>query len=204
MRRAVAALLAAVAAGGTAFAALGLPAESGVAVVVATREVPVGAVLAAGDVVVELVPPEVVPASVLADPAAAVGRPVAAVLAEGEVLTAHDVGTGSVLRGQPPGSVAVWLPVPDAAVAEALSGGDRVDVHSPVDGRRVVQDVLVLAARTGGSGSAGLIGTTGLAEDGGAWLALSPDQSTALAAARGADPAGGALLLALHPSPGTG
>lgn len=159
--------------------------------------------LSAGDVTLRQLPPDALPSSAVAQPAQVVGRPVASVLSQGEVLTAHDVGTGSVLQGQPAGSVAVWLPVPDAAVAEALSAGERVDVHSPVDGRRVVEDVLVLAVRSGASGSSGLIGTTSLArESGGSWLALTPDQSTALAAARGADPAGGALLLALHPSPG--
>lgn len=201
----LAALLAAVAVGGTAYAALGRPREGGVPVVVATREVPVGAVLASGDVTVRQLPPGAVPSAVVGDPADAVGRPVAAVLSEGEALTVHDVGTASLLQGQPAGSVAVWLPVPDTAVAEALSAGDRVDVHSPVDGRRVVEDVLVLAVRSGGSGGSGppgLMGAAALArEGGGVWLALSKDRSTELAAARGADPAGGALLLALHRSP---
>lgn len=196
-------MLAALAVGGTAYAALGGPPQGAVTVVVATRQVPVGAVLSSGDVSLAQLPPGAVPAAAVGRASEVVGRPVSAVLSEGEVLTVHDVGAASVLEGQPPGSLAVWLPVPDAAVAEALSAGDRVDVHSPVDGRRVVEDVLVLAVRSRSSGSSSLIGTTGPARDGGgAWLALSPDGSTALAAARGADPAGGALLLALHPSPG--
>jgi len=189
----------------TAYAAGGHPPDGGVPVVVAARELPVGSVVAAGDVEVRRVPGEVAPSSVVTDPGRVVGRPVAAVLTEGEVMTEHDVRTGSALRGQPSGTVAVWLPVPDAAVAEALSAGDRVDVHSPVDGRRVVEDVLVLAVRSGAAaaGSGSLIGATSLAQDaGGAWLALSSSQSTDLAAARGADPASGALLLALHPPPG--
>jgi Flp pilus assembly protein CpaB len=172
-------------------------------VVVASRQLPVGAVLAHDDIEVRQLPADAVPSTAVSDPAEVVGRPVSAVITEREVLTAHDVRTGSVLQGQPEGTVAVWLPVSDAAVAEALSPGDRVDVHSPVDGRRVAQDVLVLAVRTAPSGSTGLIGSGGLAGGaGGAWLALSPQHSTQLAAARGADPAGAALLLALHPAPG--
>lgn len=203
LRRGLAAVLAAVAAGGTAYVALVRPVEDGAPVLVATREMPVGAVLSADDVTVEQRPTGTTPASALRDPAEAVGLPVSAVLVQGEVLTDHDVRTVSVLQGQPSGSVAVWLPVPEAAVAEALSAGDRVDVHSPVDGRAVVEDVLVVAVRPGGTGrdGAGLIGTTGLSSDGGgAWLALSRGEAEALAAARGADPAGGALLLALHPA----
>ncbi len=196
-------MLAATALGTTAWVSLARPTEGGVPVLVATRQVPVGAVLAAGDVAVRDLPAGAVPARALGDPAQAVGRPVAAVLAEGEPLTAHDVGTGSLLEGQPAGSVAVWLPVPDAAVAEALSAGDRVDVHSPVDGSRVVGPVLVVAVRAARPGSSGLMGGTGLSDGGGgAWLALSPEDATALAGARGADPAGGALLLALHAAPG--
>lgn len=198
-------MLAAVAVGGTAYAALGRPPDGGVPVVVATREVPVGAVLSSGDVAVRQLPPAAVPPTALDDPAQVVGRPVAAVLSEGEALTPHDVRTGSLLVGQPRGSVAVWLPLPDPAVAEALSAGDRVDVHSPVDGRRVVEDALVLAVRAGASGPGGLIGTTSLSrEGGGAWLALSPERSAAMAAARGADPAGAALLLAVRRAPGPG
>lgn len=203
MRRLAAALLAAVAVGTTAWVALARPAPDGVPVLVATREVPVGAVLAEGDVAVRTLPPAAVPAGALGDAAQAVGLPVAAVLAEGEPLTGADVRTASLLVGQPAGSVAVWLPVPDAAVAEALSAGDRVDVHSPVDGRRVVGPVLVVAVRAAAGGGAGLIGGTGTAEaGGGVWLALSGEEASALAGARGADPAGGALLLALHPAAG--
>lgn len=189
--------------GTTAWVALSRPTDGGVPVLVATREVPVGAVLSDGDVTVRDLPADAVATGALADPAQAVGRPVAALLAEGEPLTAHDVRTGSLLVGQPPGIVAVWLPLPDAAVAEALSAGDRVDVHSPVDGRRVAGPVLVVAVRSAGSGPAGLMGGARLSDGGGgAWLALSPEEATALAGARGADPAGGALLLAVHPVPG--
>lgn len=197
-------MLAAVAVGGSAYAALARPAEGGTLVLVATRDVPVGTVLTSGDVTVEPRQPGTTPAAALRDPAEAVGLPAAAVLTPGEVLTGHDVRTGSLLEGQPSGSVAVWLPVPEVAVAEALTAGDRVDVHSPVDGRAVVEDVLVVAVRSVGDGPAGtggLIGPTGSSLDaGGAWLALSGGQATALAAARGADPAGAALLLALHPT----
>ena len=204
MRRALAAVLAALAVGGGTWAALARPAEGETAVVVATRQLPVGAVLAAADVTTRRLPADAVPVAALSDPGKVVGRPAAAVLTEGEVLTAADVGTTSLLGGQPADHVAVWLPLPEPAVAEAVSAGDRVDAPSPVDGRPVVEDVLVLAVRDGSSrsGTVALVGGgPGPARTGGAWLALGPEQSTALAAARGADPAGGTLLVALRAAP---
>lgn len=192
-------MLAALAVGGATAAARARPVPDGVPVLVATGALPVGSVLATGDVTLREVPDDLVPTGALTGVDEAVGRPVAAVLAEGEVLTAHDLGTPSLLVGQPEGQLAVWLPVPDPAVAGALEAGDRVDVHSPVDGSRVVPAALVLATRAGvGATGPSVLTGAGDAAAGGVWLALTPEQVTALAAVRGADPAGGALLLALH------
>lgn len=204
-RRALAALLAAAAVGLTSYLALDRPTADGVPVLVATATVPVGAVVSADDVEVRRVPAAAVPEGALEGPAAAVGLPAAAVLSVGEVLTSHDVRTGSLLAGRAEGELAVWLPLPDPQVAAALSAGDVVDVRSPVDGRLVVASVRVLAAPAPGAGAdAGLVraaaGAAGPAGGHGAWLAVSPEQSGALAAARGADPAGTGLLVALHPA----
>lgn len=204
LRRALSALLVCVAVAGLGYAVQARAAPGDLAVLVATRQLPVGSVVAAGDVDVRQLPAGAVPGTAVTDPAAVVGRPVAAVLSEGEVLTVHDVRAGSTLAGQPAGSVAVWLPVPDPAVARALSAGDRIDVLSPVDGAAVVTEVLVVGASTGegaGSSSGLLGGGAGGREPGGVWLALSPDEAGAVAAARGADPAGAALLLAVHAAP---
>lgn len=206
LRRIAAALLLATV---VALLARGLLADTptdGEPVLVARREVPIGALLTAGDVELRPMPAQLVPEGAVTDPSTALGMPVSAVLTPGQVVTAHAVRTGSLLRGQPGGTSAMWLPLPDLAVAQGLSAGDRVDVHSPVDGAPVVLEVLVVAARSpgpGGSGPAGLMGGSGGAREApGVWLAVSAEQARALAAARGADPAGGALLLAIHPSPG--
>lgn len=184
---------------------LGQQAGDGAAVLVATRQLAVGDLVTSGDVEVRHVSPDVVPVGALTLADDAVGLPAATVLSPGEVLTGHDVRTGSLLAGRPGDELAVWLPVPDSAVADALSGGDRVDVLSPVDGALVVGAVEVLAARHAGAvGGSGLLGsasaasTSGASGPSGVWLAVSPEQSAALAAARGADPAGAGLLLALH------
>ena len=206
-RRVLAAALAALAVGLTAYLALDRGPGDGVPVLVAAREVPVGSVLSAGDVEVRHVPTGVLPDGALERPQEAVGLAAAAVLSAGEVLTPHDVRTGSLLAGGAEGEVAVWLPLPDAQVAAALSPGDLVDVRSPVDGSLVVSSVRVLATPSAnpGTGSGLVRAAAGGAEPSGgrgAWLAVSPEQSGALAAARGADPAGTGLLVALHPAPG--
>lgn len=176
-----------------------------VPVLVATGQVAVGSVLSPADVEVRRVPTSVVPAGALTRPDDAVGLPATAVLSTGEVLTTHDVRTGSLLAGGAEGELAVWLPLPDDQVAAALSPGDRVDVRSPVDGGLVVSSVRVLAAPAAGAGAgSGLVRAAtgpGPSDGRGAWLAVSPEQSGALAAARGADPAGAGLMLALHPAP---
>ncbi|MFK5645362.1 hypothetical protein ACI3ET_02425 [Ornithinimicrobium sp. LYQ121] len=202
-RRVAAALLAAVVVAGLTRLTVARPAPGTTPVVVATGEVGVGSELTAGVLGVLHLPVDAVPLHALTRVEEAVGHRASTVLSTGEVLTRHDLGTASLLSGQPPDLVAVWLPLPDGALVVALTAGDRVDLHSPVDGRPVVEDALVLRVDTGRGpppGAGGVGGLVGGGADGpaGVWLALDSGDAVALAAARGADPSGAALLVALR------
>lgn len=154
---------------------------------VAVRELPAGHLLSAGDVQVRAVPTAAVPAGALTGTVAALDRTLVSPLARGEVLTALDLRTSALLRGSVAGTVAVFLPLSEPAVAASVEAADRVDVHSPVDGSVVVSRALVLRA----------VGD----ERPGLWLAVDATGARALAAARGADPVGASLQVALHPQP---
>lgn len=186
----LAAALAALTAGGTAYAALDRPAADAVPVLVAARELPVGHRLTAGDVQVRDLPAQAVPTGALTDSGTVLDGRVVAPLAEGEPVTSLDLRTSALLAGQPAGTLAVFLPLAEPAVAAALGAADRVDVHSPVDGSVVVDGALVLRTDAG--------------EPPGVWLAVDPAGARALAAARGADPVGTALQVALRPRSAAG
>lgn len=204
MRRVVAALLAAAAVLGVGRLAVARPVAGSVPVVVALTQVPAGTPLTAAVVQVRHLPGDLIPEGAMAELEGVVGRPAASVLAPGEVLTAHDVGTTALLAGQAPTIRAVFVPVPEQHVLAALRAGDRVDLHSPVDGSVVADDVPVLAVNAGGGARWSPVGGAAAAGSnpgsGGVWLAAETSTAVELAAARGADPAGGALLVALRPS----
>lgn len=183
----LAAALAALTAGGTAYLALNRAADDAVPALVAVRALPVGHLLGDGDLQVRGLPAPAVPVGALTQVETAVDRTVVAPLAEGEVLTTVDVRTAALLTGLVEGTVAVFLPLSEPAVAASVQAADLVDVHSPVDGSVVVPRALVL--RSGGGEQPGL------------WLGVDRTGAQALAAARGADPAGAALQVALHPQP---
>jgi hypothetical protein len=206
-RRVLAALLAALVVAGLTRVAVARPAPGSVPVVVATDQVAVGSVLTAGLLEVRHLPRGSVPEGALSRVEDAVDQHASTVLSSGEVLTRHDLSIVALLDGQPPGTVAVWLPLPDGAVAAALSAGARVDLHSPVDGQVVVADTLVLSVQPGRGPPAGVAGVGGVVAGGagppggepvGMWVALDPGAAVAVAAARGADPSGAPLLVALR------
>lgn len=163
---------------------LNRPEPDDVPVLVATRTLPVGATVGDDDVAVELLPPRAVPSAALVDPQQALDQVVGAPVVQGAILTEVDLRTSALLEGMPSGTVAVFVPLQDAAVPGASTPGDLVDVHSPVDGSLVAEQVRVLRATTG--------------ETPGLWLAVDAATSRSLATARGADPLGAALLVALH------
>jgi Flp pilus assembly protein CpaB len=117
---------------------------AGTAVVVLTRDLPVGAVLRDADLAVssQLEPPD----GALTDPAPAVGRTLAGAVRRGEMLT--DVRLVDPIGPQPgPGRVAVPIRPADATVVELLRPGMHVAVVSVTeDGAAavLVPDAVVL------------------------------------------------------------
>lgn len=186
-RRTLAAALAALTAGGTAYLVLDRPSADAVPVLVAVRELPVGHRLTDGDVHVQDRPARAVPVGAVTRTEAALDRTVVAPLAQGETVTVLDLRTSALLAGLADGTVAVFLPLSEPAVAASVEAADLVDVHSPVDGSVVVARALVLRAGEG--------------ERPGVWLAVDRTGAQALAAARGADPVGASLQVALHAQP---
>ncbi|WP_083652720.1 MULTISPECIES: SAF domain-containing protein [Serinicoccus] len=186
LRRWLAAALAAITVGGSLHLVLTRPQPDEVPVVVAARQLAVGTTLSARDTELRHVPPDLLPEGFLSA-APEVGASLAVPVQAGEVLTTADLRTSALLDGLE-GEVAVWLPVTDAAVATATVAGDRIDVHSPVDGDRVARGALVLRPGTG--------------EEPGLWVAVDEGTAGDLAAARGADPLGAALLVAVRATGG--
>jgi Flp pilus assembly protein CpaB len=128
------------------------PAPASVALTVAGRDLPAGAVLAAGDLTRVRVPPGAVPAGLADRPT---GRVLASGVRRGEPITDARL-VGPELTAGHPGLVAVPVRLPDAAMAALLRVGDRVELLAtdPQDGSTTVPapDALVLALPAAGEG----------------------------------------------------
>ncbi len=157
-RRLLAALLTAVAVA-TGLHAVAAEPPTQVPVLVAARDLPSGAVLSRTDVRTVGFSPASVPEGAVTDPA---GRTLAAPLRAGEPVTDVRLVGPSLTEGYP-GLTAVPVRLPDAAMADLLTVGDRVDLVSADpqgSGATVVAtDVPVLALPAGD----GQVGATGLA-----------------------------------------
>jgi Flp pilus assembly protein CpaB len=158
-RRLLAALLTAVAVATGLHAATASP-PAAVRVLVAARDLPSGTVLDPGDLRTAAFAPGSVPDGAVAG---AAGRTLAAPLRAGEPVT--DVRlVGPALTEGYPGLSAVPVRLPDAAMADLLAVGDRVDLVSadPQGGAATVvaSDVPVLALPAG-EGQVGATGLTG-------------------------------------------
>ncbi|NYI99779.1 Flp pilus assembly protein CpaB [Nocardioides thalensis] len=134
------------------------PPPETVEVLVASRDLPAGAVLTEGDLRVTEVGPDSVPASVVDAP---VGATLAAPLREGEAVT--DVRlVGPQLVEAAPGTTAVPVRFSDAAQAALLEVGDRVDVLATDPQERVTTTVsygaVVLAVPATDDGHGALAG----------------------------------------------
>ena len=127
-----------------------VPAPAVVPVAVAAVDLPAGNVLTGPDMAVSRIPPEVVPAGVVADPDLLRGRTLAAGVRAGEPLTDVRLVGAGLTALLPEGQVAAPVRLADLAVAELVRTGDRVDVlatRPDAPGAEVVADgVLVLAA----------------------------------------------------------
>ncbi|NIZ90890.1 SAF domain-containing protein, partial [Kineococcus rubinsiae] len=147
-----------------AVATLAPPAPRTAPLLVAARDLPAGAPVAAGDVRAVRWPAGRLPDGVLHSlpPGAVLGSP----LRRGEPLTdARTAGPG-VLTGQPPGTLAALVDVGSTAGLTGLAPGARVDVlartDDPITGaasgaERLAADVVVLAVPLA-AGPEGLLG----------------------------------------------
>ena len=164
------------------------PAPS-VAVLAAARDVAGGARLGSGDIRTLRLPPSAVPAGALVDPAAAVGRVLAAPVRANEPLTDLRLLGSALLRGSSGALVAVPVRFADAQAVRLLRAGDVVDVVAaaaldpsgtgPVAAHVVAERARVLAVPAPAE-SAGL-------QDGAlVVLALEPEVATRVAAAAAA------------------
>jgi pilus assembly protein CpaB len=123
---------------------------SAVPATVAVADLPPGAVLTPSDLAVARFPAALVPAGVVADPAALSGRVLAGGVRAGEPITDVRLVGAGLTALLPEGQVAAPVRLADLAVAALVRTGDHVDVlATPADARTaevVVASALVLAA----------------------------------------------------------
>ncbi|MGW0005809.1 SAF domain-containing protein [Nocardia grenadensis] len=108
----------------------GDPAHARISIVVATRDLPPGHLLAAADLRLAAYPPDATPDGAAADPAPLLGAVLTAALRAGEVLTdVRVVGPrlAEAATGRPDARI-VPVRLADSAITEILRAGDRVDV----------------------------------------------------------------------------
>lgn len=143
--------------------AVAAPPPETVAVTVAARDLPAGAVLAASDLATVDLPPDTLPADLLSDPT---GRTLAGPVSQGEPLTGVRVVGASLAQEALVGTDRLALPVrlPDAGAVGLLRVGDRIDLVATdpqgATSEVVAQGVPVLAL-PGPDTSAGAAGPAG-------------------------------------------
>ncbi len=123
---------------------VGRPVPTGVATVVALRGLPAGHVLTDSDLVVALRPGPERPESALGSAAEVVGRRLSVAVPARDVLTRERLLGGSLLAGQPRGTVAMSVPVLDDGGGTARPGA-HVDLYAMGTGERVADGVVVLS-----------------------------------------------------------
>jgi Flp pilus assembly protein CpaB len=167
-------------------------------VIVATRTLGAGAVLTPGSVRIARWPAALAPQGALTSAAAVIGRRIASPVGAGEVLTGARVSGSGVLQGQPAGTVAVHVPLADAAATAMVSPGDTVDLVGP-DGV-LARAVRVLSVDGTPGAAGGLMGSGSTGTDGGTGVVVGVDESEAALLARAPADAMGqpALMLVLR------
>ncbi|WP_084487664.1 SAF domain-containing protein [Nocardia sienata] len=129
----------------------GDPAHARISVVVASRDLPPGHLLAAADLRLASYPPDATPEGAATDPAPLLGSVLTAALRTGEVLTdVRVVGPrlAAAATGRPDARI-VPVRLADTAITEILRAGDRVDVvaagnEDPALARTLAVDAAVV------------------------------------------------------------
>lgn len=131
-------------------------------VVVAARDLPAGAVLAAGDLRETSFAPGSVPPRAALDPAEVAGEQLASPVRAGEPITDVRVH-GAGLVESAPGRATLPVRFPDAGMVDLLRVGDVIDVWATDprgrSSRRITAGSVVLAVPPSGSGTGSGTGT---------------------------------------------
>lgn len=173
-------------------------ADPGTSTVVMAHDLPLGSTLTSVDLRLERRPTEQRPAGAFQDAAAAVGQVLSGPVLAGEIVTPARFRGAGQLAGLPPGSVAVSLPLSDPTLLGSLRPADTVSVLAAGSGAPLAAAARVLATdvpRSGGLASSG--GTSGHLV-----LAVTAEESRALAAALGAAGNGAGFLVAVRAGTG--
>ncbi|GAA4626019.1 hypothetical protein GCM10023113_21340 [Cellulomonas oligotrophica] len=173
-------------AAGAVVHALQPPPPVTVAAVVAARDVAAGATISSDDVRVEHVAPGTVPAGALSGAGAAVGATAAVDLPAGLPLVPSLLATGEATG--PPGTVVTAVRLADAAVADLVGPGSRVDLLGARPeggpGTTLATRALVLPAPAGGAAATGVLGSVdGSGDPPPLLVAVQPAEALALAEA---------------------
>lgn len=159
------------------------PVTATVPVVVAAADLPAGAALTAGDLVVARLPADAAPAGVVTDVPQLTGAVLASPVRSGEPVTDVRVVGAGLWSAVPAGQVAAPVRLADLAVSTLLRAGDRVDVLATGD----------VPGSAEGAGPAVQVVATG------ALVLTAPAVPTDGAPAGGAPGADGLLVLAVPP-----
>ncbi|HET7397829.1 MAG TPA: SAF domain-containing protein [Intrasporangium sp.] len=164
---------------------------TGLPTLVAARDLPAGAVVTRDDLVLDERPAEQRPTTALTAYEPALGRRTAAPIAARDPVTPERLAGAGQLLGQPPGTVALTLPVLPAGTA-GVAPGSHVDLYATGSGARTVTDAVVLAVHEPA--------LSGLGDDGGASVTLAVPSAGAdrIAASLSALQAGESHLLAVR------
>ncbi len=190
LRRVVAAALAGVAVWAAVRVLVPAPAVGTVSAVVAAHDLAAGALLRAEDLTVALRDPSELPREAMSEPAALLGRTLAGPATQGEVLTSARLRGPGLLTGQPPGAVAVGVPLADATLVRSLRAGDSVSVHGVGAAAQVARGTVLAVEQDEAPALSGQGGRSTVV------LAVPENAAAVLAAVLGGPSAG--LVLALH------
>ena len=160
-----------------------------VTAVASARDLPAGASLTGTDVVELSVPPGLVPAGAFTDPAAVLGKQLAAPLRKGQLLSDAQLLGPGLLAGTAPGSAAVPLRIADPSSIQLVAPGQLVNIvmtNGTDYGQAAASEVL--------AASVSVLWTSGQGGKTGEWLgtgeteglmvvAADPDQARKLAGA---------------------
>ncbi len=160
-----------------------------VQVVAATTDLPVGSVLAPGQLSLVSVPKESAPRQAFGEPDLLAGQQLATPVFAGDIISKNFLVGAGLLAGMPAGTVAVPLRPADASTVQLLSAGQHVDVvlstgnGFEVDAKNTVLARNVAVLWTSQEATSGPFATAGGEADALVVVAAGPEEAASLAGA---------------------